>query len=132
MEGLEELDVIGLHFESEKAYLCEVTTHTVRGIDLNSVKRLVKKRVVQIKYAKKYLKNFKPVFEFWAPRVFTKGQVITQLEEMKKEGEGLELIINGVYKKRVEELRKRADAEKNLTENPFFRMLKIMESMNDR
>ena len=31
MEGLKELDVVGIHFESRTAYLCEVTTH-IRGL----------------------------------------------------------------------------------------------------
>ncbi len=31
LKGLDELDVIGFNFESDVAYLCEVTTH-VRGI----------------------------------------------------------------------------------------------------
>ena len=31
VQGLNELDVVGIHFDKKTAYLCEVTTH-IRGL----------------------------------------------------------------------------------------------------
>ena len=43
--------------------------------------------------------------------------------------EGLELIINGEYKRRVEQLRVLAKQTAHDARNPFFRMLQIVEHM---
>ncbi len=45
--------------------------------------------------------------------------------------EGLELIINGRYKRCIDELRTRARAETKDSTEPFFRMLQILEHMKD-
>ncbi|MFI4959359.1 MAG: hypothetical protein ACHP7C_09400 [Lysobacterales bacterium] len=61
LAGLEELDVIGLDLKTNKAYLCEVTTH-IRGIlyvdNKTTVQRIAKKHERQKLYGAKYLQNF--------------------------------------------------------------------------
>jgi len=45
--------------------------------------------------------------------------------------EGLKLIINRTHRDCVEQLRKRAISECNVTGNPFFRSLQILECLRD-
>lgn len=130
LKGLGELDVVGLNFNSNTAYLCEVTTH-IRGVlyknNQETVSRIKKKYERQKDYAKKYLTNFKShKFMFWSP-VVPVGYITEHLEEI----EGLELVINGEYKKRIEQLRLLARKTTHDAKNPFFRMLQIIEHMRD-
>jgi len=128
LEGLGELDVIGLSFETNTAFLCEVTTH-IRGLlyknNRETVRRIKQKHDRQREYAKKYLKNFKThKFMLWSP-VVPVGYVTENLSVV----DGLELVINGEYKNRVEQLRELAANTTHDARNPFFRMLQIMEHM---
>ena len=130
LKGLGELDVIGLNFTSNTAYLCEVTTH-IRGLlykdNQETVIRIIKKHERQKEYAEQYLTNFKNhKYMFWSP-VVPKGYITDHLAAV----ESLELIINGEYKKRVDELRQLARKTTHDARNPFFRMLQIMEHMRD-
>ena len=60
IEGLGELDVVGLDPDSGRAFLCEVTTHT-RGLlyhsNAETVERIRKKHARQRDYAAKHLKG---------------------------------------------------------------------------
>ena len=128
LEGLGELDVIGLSFETDTAFLCEVTTH-IRGLlyknNRETVRRIKQKYDRQREYAKKHLKNFKNhKFMLWSP-VVPVGYVTENLAAV----DGLELVINGEYKKRIEQLRELAANTTHDARNPFFRMLQIMEHM---
>ena len=128
LKGLGELDVVGLNFKTNTAYLCEVTTH-IRGVlyknNQETINRIKKKHERQIEYANKYLKNFKNHrFMFWSP-VVPIGYITDHLQEI----EGLELVINGEYKKRIEQLRLLARNTTHDARNPFFRMLQIMEHL---
>ncbi len=130
LEGLEELDVIGLNFKTNTVFYCEVTTH-IRGLlyknNQESIARVRRKHERQLRYAERYRDNFKNHrFMFWSPYV-PRGILTKGLSEI----EGLELIINGEYKSRVEALRKRAKTATHDARNPFFRMLQIMEHMKD-
>lgn len=130
LKGLGELDVVGLNFKSDTAFLCEVTTH-IRGLQYKnnqeSVSRVKKKYKRQIEYAEKYLANFKNHrFMFWSP-VVPVGYITEHLVGI----EGLELIINGEYKKRIEQLRVLAKNTTHDARNPFFRMLQIIEHMRE-
>lgn len=130
LEGLEELDVVGLNFKTETAYLCEVTTH-IGGLlyvsNQETVKRISTKHKRQREYARKHLANFpNRRFMFWSPYV-PRGFLTEKLAEIK----GLDLVINGNYKARVEQLRSRAANEAQDTGNPFFRALQIIEHMKD-
>jgi hypothetical protein len=131
LQGLNELDVLGLDFDGDTAFLCEVTTH-VGGLlygsgNQSSVDVIRKKHLHQRAYSEKYLSRFsRHVFQFWSPNV-PKGQLTQALETI----EGLELVINGEYKRRVETLMLRARSEKQDTNNPAFRMLQILGATRD-
>jgi hypothetical protein len=130
LKGLEELDVLGLNFKENTAYLCEVTTH-IRGLiykdNVESVKRIKKKYARQKLYAKESLTNFKNKrFMFWSPRVPV-GYITEHLSEIK----GLELIINGEYKRRITELMDHARKTTYDARNPVYRVLQIIGHMRD-
>jgi len=128
LKGLGELDVIALNFDSNTAFLCEVTTH-IRGLlyknNQETVARIKRKHERQKEYADKHLSNFNNHrFMFWSP-VVPVGYVTEHLADI----EGLEIIINGEYKRRVEQLRMLAKTTTHDARNPFFRMLQIVEHM---
>lgn len=130
LEGLGELDVVGLNPDSGDAYLCEVTTH-IRGLlyrsNQESVARLRKKHKRQRKYAAKHLKAFGNIrFMFWSP-VVPVGYLTRELAKIS----GLELVINGEYKRRVGELRELASRTAHDAGNDFFRTLQILERLRD-
>jgi len=130
LEGLQELDVVGIHFGTNTAYLCEVMTH-IRGLLYKSneetVKRVKKKFRGQKQYASKHLTGFRShVFMFWSPHV-PKGYVTRELANV----EGLELVINGEYKRRVDKLLDKAEKEKQETGNPVFRIFQILGALRD-
>jgi hypothetical protein len=133
LAGLAEIDVVGLDFTNHIAYLCEVTTHLdglLYGSDYGvSAKKIRDKYERLISYRNKYLHEFKGVrCMFWSPRV-PKGKLLDMLKEIEKDG--LELILNGEYKKRVEELRQTAKKTTRDVSNPFFRALQILEHLRD-
>jgi len=128
LEGLNELDVVGLDFKNKTVYLCEVTTH-IRGLlykdNRTTVERIKTKYERQKDYADKYLSDF-PYrhFMFWSP-VVPKGYITEELKKI----EGLELIINEKYTQCIDELRKKAKELTNDVGNPFFRTLQILERL---
>ncbi len=130
LAGLNELDVVGLHFATETVYLCEVTTHVdglLYGSNAKSVETIDKKYQKQRAYAGQYLANFKyHRFMFWSP-VVPRGYLTTHLAQI----EGLELIINGDYKRRVQMLLDKARREKQRTGNPVFRTFQILGALRD-
>ena len=128
LEGLNELDVVGLDFKNKTACLCEVTTH-IRGVlykdNITTVNKINIKYERQKEYANKYLSSFpKRYFMFWSP-VVPKGYITEELEKI----DGLDLIINNRYAQRIDELREKAKELTNDVGNPFFRMLQILEHL---
>jgi hypothetical protein len=128
LRGLNELDVIGLDFKNNIAYMCEVTTH-IRGVlyknNEETVSRINKKFITQKKYAEAHLSNFKTIiFMFWSP-VVPVGHITRGLNKI----EGLEIIINKKYTDRINELRAEARIRTNDMGNPFFRVLQILERL---
>ncbi len=130
LKGLGELDVVGLNFRTNTAYLCEVTTHirgTLYKTNEETVKRINRKFSRQKEYANQYLANFAHHrFMFWSP-VVPVGFITENLLKI----DGLELVINGEYKTRIEILRNLARKTTHDTRNPFFRMLQILEHLRD-
>jgi hypothetical protein len=131
LEGLNELDVVGLDFKNKTAYLCEVTTH-IRGVlykdNITTVNKINIKYEKQKEYANKYLSGFpKRYFMFWSP-VVPKGYITKELEKT----DGLELIINKKYAQCIDELRLKAKELTNDVGNPFFRMLQILEHLKKK
>ena len=128
LEGLGELDVVGFNFTTKTAFVCEVTTH-IRGLlyvnNAETVARLIRKHERQRAYATKHLTNFENLrFQFWSP-VVPVGFVTTELAKI----EGLELVINGCYRDRVDTLRLLARTTTHDARNPVFRLLQILEHL---
>jgi hypothetical protein len=81
LDGLGELDVVGLNFDTNTIFFCEVTTH-IRGLlyknNQETIARIKRKYERQRIYAKRYKDNFENHrFMFWSPYVprgiLTKG-----------------------------------------------------------
>ncbi len=130
LQGLGELDVIGLNFKTETAILCEVTTH-IRGLlyknNQETVSRIKQKHLRQQDYARSYLDNFPNTrFEFWSP-VVPRGFITAELEKI----DSLHLVINSEYKTRINTLRQLAAIQTHDARNPVFRVLQILERMRD-
>ncbi len=129
LNGLNELDVVGLHFGKQTAFLCEVTTHIGGLLIVNNpttVKRLAAKYRHQKAYAEAQLKEFRNCrYQLWSP-VVPKGYLTTQLAQIDPD---LELVINRDYAQRVDKLRKAARKRMNDENNPAFRLLQILEHL---
>jgi hypothetical protein len=128
LAGLNELDVLGLHFADKTAYLCEVTTHT-RGLNYKdyseTINRVTRKYDRQRDYAKRFLSNFDcHHFMFWSP-VVPRGILSTALLNIN----GLEVVMNEDYTSRVEELQKHVMTAKQDLGNPFLRALQILSCL---
>jgi len=74
LEGLNELDVVGLDFKNKSVYLCEVTTH-IRGIlykdNKTTIVTIKKKYEKQKEYASK--KVFYVLVTSSSKRIFNRG-----------------------------------------------------------
>ena len=130
LAGLNEIDVVGINFNANTAYLCEVTTH-IRGVlygnNKDSLERIQRKYRNLKEYAESHLIQFEHnVFMFWSPNV-PKGFMTKHLAQI----DGLKLVINGEYKRCVRELRKKARTERQDTGNPAFRVIQILGSLRD-
>ncbi len=129
LAGLEEIDVVGFNHRDHKAYLCEVTTH-IRGTlykdNATTVARIAKKFERQKRYGKEFLHGFRCEYMFWSP-VVPNGYITDGLSKLS----GLQLIINGEYKRRMDELQDQARKDTHDARNPFFRMLQILGHMRD-
>jgi hypothetical protein len=101
--------------------------HTFRTRVLDTattIDRIRKKCEPEKWYGKEYLHGFQCEYMFWSP-VVPKGAISEGLSKLK----GLQLIINGEYKRRIEELQGQARIDTHDARNPFFRMLQIMGHM---
>jgi hypothetical protein len=125
LEGLNELDVIGLDFAKDTAYLCEVTTHLHGTRNPNFIQKIRQKHKFQKRYAKRYLGSFgTKKFMYWSP-IVPVGEKTSGLSRMKS----LELVINTDYTQCIEQLREQAQCTKRDAGNPFFRYLQILEQL---
>jgi hypothetical protein len=128
LPGLNELDVVGFSFGKRIAYLCEVATHLhgLRGTTAKPIiNRLTEKHEWQCRFAKNYLRGFKPHFMFWSPIA---GPIL--IPELKGIGFD-ELFINKGYKDAVDKLRTEARKSRADANNPAFRVLQILEHLRD-
>lgn len=129
LKGLGELDVVGLRFEDQTAFLCEVTTHLGgleygRGYE-DTIAKIKEKYERQKAYATESLRPFPTRrFMFWSP-VVPEGFLTAELASL----EGVELFVNAKYKLAVEELRTEARSTTRDVGNPFFRSLQIQEHL---
>lgn len=126
LEGLAEMDVVGLRFLDRHAFLCEVATHLdglQYGTYEKTISKLKEKFDRQKSYALRHLKNFDVIHHvFWSPIVRSRV-VIEALRELATQG--LEVVINDTYTKRFNELEEAAKATTRDTGNPFFRVLQL-------
>ena len=132
LEGLGELDVVGIDLKNKKIYLCEVTTY-LRGVLYNdyktTIKKIKEKYERQKSYAVKYLpKHFKKYYMFWSPIV--PSGLVEKLKDVKLSG--LEVIANKKYTEHVDALRVIAKKELKDFGNPFFRALQILEALRQK
>ena len=128
LRGLNELDVVGFHFATSTVYLCEATTHVTGLLYQNNVAtidRIKRKHQNQRTYAKRFLGQFKnKKYMFWSPKV-PKGYLTEHLAQIK----GLDLIINGEYKRRVYEMLELAKDATQDTGNQVFRVFQILGAL---
>lgn len=122
LEGLPELDVVGLNLKSRVAYVCEVTTH-LHGMCPKSAVKIIDKHKQQREYAAKLLGGFGIHYMLWSPLVFPKQLALLQ------QIEGLELVVNKDFSNAVNELREIARKTKHDTCNPFMRIVQILEHL---
>lgn len=131
IEGLGEMDVIGLDFKNKTVYLCEVTTHilgTLYNDNPTTVTKIKEKYERQKEYASKYLTDFPTRhYMFWSP-VVPEGYITNELDKI----DGLEMVINLKYTQCIEELRAQAKVLTHNLENPFFRVLQILEHLKTK
>ena len=127
LKALGELDVVGFKFDPPTAYICEVVTH-ILGLLYGSsrevtIERIQQKYERQKQYAAERLKQFKSNqhFMLWSP-VVHEGYITEKLSQIQ----GLELIINEEYAKRINELQRLAAATSHNEGNPAFRLLQIL------
>lgn len=127
--GLGELDVIGLNFKTNTAYLCEVTTH-IRGLLYKSntatVVRIITKHERQQLYAHNHLRNFSHKFQLWSP-VVPVGYITEQLGQVST----LDAIINHEYTSRVRKLQELAASYTHDARNPVFRVLQVLAHLRE-
>lgn len=125
MKGLGEFDVIGLSFQENTIFICEVTTH-IRGLNYGDYDKTVKRISEKFDRQKEYAKYWKKEFPnnrimFWSPRV--SSGLVDLLRKIK----GLELIMNKDYTEKIVKLQKKAREWSHDMNNPAFRLLQIME-----
>jgi len=75
LEGLGELDVMGLDFKNKKVFLCEVTTHilgTLYNDNPTTINKINQKYQRQVTYADKYFIDFNERHLCFGPRWFRK------------------------------------------------------------
>ena len=129
LDGLNELDVVGLNVTTGTAYLCEVATH-LDGLNYgagnaDTVVRIAKKHDWQRHYAATHLATFpQRRYMLWAP-VVPVGALTAGLGALTD----LELAINGDYTARIDALRTKARQSTADHNNPFFRTLQILEHL---
>lgn len=123
LDGLGELDVVGLKLQEKRAFICEVTTH-IGGLHAKAPPRLKEKHLRQKAYAKRYLKGFDCEYMFWSPYVPI-GARLDAIARIK----GLKLVVNKDYTAAINELRHRAKTESHDARNPVFRVMQILEHL---
>ena len=122
-----ELDVLGFHFETREAWLCEATTH-IGGLGIgaslaNAYDTLSRKHDRQREYAATMLDGFAVHYMLWAPRIGP--TLMTRLTEIDR----LQVIANQAYTAAIAQLRSHARRTSRNTGNDAFRVLQILEHL---
>ena len=127
LKGLGELDVIGLRFSDSTVFICEVVTH-LGGLNydnrrITSFEKILNKHKMQRKYAGQHFSKFEKRFQLWSPRI--RAGLLNELIKI----EGLEIIANDEYTKRIDGLNNLAEKNTKDYSNPFFRTLQIFKHL---
>lgn len=128
LEGLGELDVIGVSLKGKIVYLCEATTH-LSGIGyydfFTTIKKVQEKFGRQKKYAEKNLpKDFQIIFMYLSPIVSPK-----YVKAISENNLGLQIVFNAEYSKKIEEIKDVIKGQTKDFGNPFVRALQIVEAL---
>ena len=131
-----EVDVIGLVPSSRRVYLCEVATHLggllYSGGNPGTKKTVERKFHAMFRYASRVYPDWECTFMLWAPYV-PKGILTEFLQELKarlsEARRNIEVVINGEYTRRVEQLRESAKGDQRDRGEPFYRALQILENL---
>lgn len=129
IDGLNELDVIGLRFIDKTAYVCEVTTHT-KGMNKSAENKLPSKLKAQKNYASKNLKDFTEInYMIWSPKIQP-----SRLRNIIKNNNlnDVQLMVNERYLEAISELNEFSKRHKKDTNNPFVRFLQIINASNSK
>lgn len=121
LEGLRELDVVGLNLPKKKAFLCEVTTH-LHGMRPAMLDKMPSKHEQQKKYAAAHLDGFDVRYMLWSP-------LVTSAQAARLRTIGFEVIVNSDFTRKVLELKAIAKITRHDTGNPFLRTLQILEHL---
>lgn len=128
LDGLYELDVLGINHNLKEIYLCEVTTHldglAIGNNQQSTFNKIRAKHLFQQEYASKFYSEFNPKYMFWSPIVSKSLN-----EKLCKEIPTLEIITNYNYSLRISELKEMAKATTTDYGNIFFRLLQILEHL---
>jgi hypothetical protein len=132
-----EIDVVGLDFRKRIVYLCEAKTH-IGGLMISKkglgdvTESTVERQLEDLqRFGKKYWRGFKPKYMFWSPYVPV-GKKTASLERIRsKLGGSIEMVVNSEYRRRVEEIRKKAARDSSDSGEPFYRALQILEHMRN-
>jgi len=133
-EGPGEVDVVGINLSEMKAYICEVATHTRRGLGYKKNRKAIQDKLVRaVDYAEEHLPTVTHHYMFWAPVVRTGAQEAAIKEVgkyLKAEKQvDVEFVVNKDYKQRLVELRDKARAMTRNPTHPVMRLLQIEESL---
>ena len=127
-----EVDIIGLVPSSRKVYFCEVATHLgglhYSGGNPGTKKTIERKFLAVNRYASRTYPNWDCTFMLWAPYV-PKGILTDFLKEWSDAHPNIEVVINGEYTRRMEQLRKNAKGDHRDRGEPFYRALQILENL---
>lgn len=122
------VDVLGVDISNKTVYLCGVSTHLTGlrhgGTNHSTIDLINEKRRTYQVYAEANFADFSHRFMLWSP-VVESGYLENRITEI----DGLELVANSDYKKAVNELTEKANADKRDIGNPAFRMLQILGSL---
>lgn len=134
-----EVDVIGIHPGGEREIIvCEVATH-LRGLGYGSSRENGEKVESKFRNAESYVSQVfgsseSQRYQFWSPNVPPKS--MEELEKAsdqfeKQSGCELELVTNGRYSKKINNLRKVASSTYSQRNELAFRFLQILEHLKE-
>lgn len=138
-----EIDVIGVNLLKKEAYICEVVTHLTTGIQYvknarpDTSDRLIKKFLKDIEYGREAFKDYSVHYMLWSPVVrYSAGKLeYNQFEHLNrvtrdiksKTKVSVDLMINDLFIKAIDELREFAHHENKELKSPVMRFLQIEE-----